>query len=123
MKSKYMVDDPLLMSGTPCFVGTKVLVKSLLDYLEAGDSLSHFLDQFPAVTREFAVYVLNESRLALQAAQKHRANLRILVDESVPKALSFLIQGHFVRSVQFAGFIGLQNGKLMPLWSTRVMTY
>jgi hypothetical protein len=39
--------------------------------------------------------------------------LRILLDESVPKALGFLIEGHFVRSVQFAGFAGLQNGKLM----------
>jgi hypothetical protein len=39
--------------------------------------------------------------------------LRILLDESVPKALGFLIEGHFVRRVQFAGFAGLQNGKLM----------
>jgi hypothetical protein len=39
--------------------------------------------------------------------------LRILLDESVPKALGFLIEGHFVRSVQFAGFAGLQNGELM----------
>jgi hypothetical protein len=36
-----------------------------------------------------------------------------LLDESVPKALGFLIKGHFVRSVQFAGFAGLQNGELM----------
>jgi hypothetical protein len=36
-----------------------------------------------------------------------------LLDESVPKALGFLIEGHFVRSVQFAGFAGLQNGELM----------
>ena len=39
--------------------------------------------------------------------------LRILLDESVPKALGFLIEGHFVRSVQFAGLAGLQNGELM----------
>ncbi len=39
--------------------------------------------------------------------------MRILLDESVPKALGFLIEGHFVRSVQFAGFAGLQNGELM----------
>ncbi len=39
--------------------------------------------------------------------------LRILLDESVPKALGFLIEGQFVRSVQFAGFAGLQNGELM----------
>jgi uncharacterized protein (DUF433 family) len=56
------------MGGTPCFVGTRVPVKSLFDYLEAGDSLSHFLDQFPTVSREIAVQVLTESRLALLAA-------------------------------------------------------
>jgi hypothetical protein len=36
-----------------------------------------------------------------------------LLDESVPKALGFLIEGHFVRSVQFAGFAGFQNGELL----------
>lgn len=39
--------------------------------------------------------------------------MRILLDESVPKALGFSIEGHFVRSVQVAGFAGLQNGDLM----------
>jgi hypothetical protein len=39
--------------------------------------------------------------------------LRVLLDESVPKALGFSIEGHFVRSVQVAGFAGLQNGDLM----------
>jgi uncharacterized protein (DUF433 family) len=68
MKSQYIIESPLLMSGTPCFVGTRVPVKSLFDYLEAGDSLSDFLEQFPTVTREVAVHVLTESRLALLAA-------------------------------------------------------
>lgn len=68
MKSKYITEDPLLMSGTPCFIGTRVPVKSLFDYLEAGDSLSHFLEQFPTVSRDAAVNVLTESRLALLAA-------------------------------------------------------
>jgi uncharacterized protein (DUF433 family) len=68
MKSKYIVENPLLMSGTPCFIGTRVPIKSLFDYLEAGDSLAHFLDQFPTVSREVAENVLTESRLALLAA-------------------------------------------------------
>jgi uncharacterized protein (DUF433 family) len=68
MKSKYIVENQLLMSGAPCFVGTRVPVKSLFDYLEAGDSLCHFLDQFPTVTRDVAVHILTESRLALLAA-------------------------------------------------------
>ena len=68
MRSQYISQDPLRLSGTPCFVGTRVPVKSLFDYLEAGDSLDEFLEQFPSVTREVAVGVLEESRLALLAA-------------------------------------------------------
>ncbi len=68
MQSQYIVRDPLLVSGTPCFRGTRVPVKSMFDYLEAGDSLSEFLDQFPTVSHDVAVSVLEESRLALMAA-------------------------------------------------------
>ena len=68
MQSQYITQNPLLMSGTPCFVGTRVPVKSLFDYLEAGDSLDEFLEQFPTVSRDLAVHVLEESRAALLAA-------------------------------------------------------
>lgn len=47
--------DPELMSGTPCFAGTRVPVQALLDYLEGGDSLDEFLEGFPTVKREQAV--------------------------------------------------------------------
>jgi uncharacterized protein (DUF433 family) len=67
MQSRFITQNPQLMSGIPCFVGTRVPVKSLFDYLEAGDSLDEFLDQFPTVSREAAVHVLEESRLALMA--------------------------------------------------------
>jgi len=46
--------DPERMSGAPCFVGTRVPVKNLFDYLAAGDSLEVFLDAFDGVTREQA---------------------------------------------------------------------
>lgn len=68
MPSQYITQNPLLMSGTPCFVGTRVPVKSLFDYLEAGDTLDEFLEQFPTVTHEVAVNVLEASRQALFAA-------------------------------------------------------
>ena len=68
MNSPFVTQNPLLMSGTPCFAGTRVPVKSLFDYLEAGDSLDEFLDQFPTVKREVAINVLEASRLALMAA-------------------------------------------------------
>jgi len=50
--------DPQIMSGTPVFVGTRVPLKNLIDYLEAGDSLDDFLRSFPTVTREQAVAAL-----------------------------------------------------------------
>jgi uncharacterized protein (DUF433 family) len=50
------------MSGMPVFAGTRVPVKNLFDYLEAGDSLDEFLQQFPGVSREHAVAVLELAR-------------------------------------------------------------
>jgi len=54
--------DPEILGGTPVFVGTRVPVKILFDYLEAGDSLEVFLDAFPSVTREQAVAALELAR-------------------------------------------------------------
>jgi uncharacterized protein (DUF433 family) len=50
--------DPEILGGTTVFVGTRVPVKILFDYLEAGDSLDVFLDEFPSVTREQAIAAL-----------------------------------------------------------------
>lgn len=50
--------DPDVLGGTPVFVGTRVPMKTLLDYLEAGDSLDEFLDHFPSVSRSQAIAVL-----------------------------------------------------------------
>ena len=65
MKSKLITVDPEVHSGTPVFAGTRVPVKTLFDHLEAGDSLEVFLDDFPSVTREVAVALLEEARFAL----------------------------------------------------------
>ena len=54
-----------VMGGTPVFAGTRVPIQTLLDYLEAGDRLDDFLDEFPTVTREQAVAFLE---LAKEAA-------------------------------------------------------
>ena len=52
MESQLVVSDPEILSGIPIFNETRVPVKTLLDYLEAGDSLEEFLDDFPTVKRE-----------------------------------------------------------------------
>lgn len=65
--------DPLIttspnrLSGTPVFAGTRVPVQTLVDYLEAGDSLNDFLADFPSVSHEHAVAVLELAKSALLA--------------------------------------------------------
>jgi uncharacterized protein (DUF433 family) len=57
--------DPEILGGTPVFAGTRVPVKNLFDYLEAGDSIDKFLTSFPSVTRKQAVAALELAREAL----------------------------------------------------------
>jgi len=59
--------DSGILGGTPVFVGTRVPVRSLFDYLEAGETLNEFLNQFPSVKREQAVAVLALARDAMIA--------------------------------------------------------
>ena len=59
--------DPQIHSGTPVFVGTRVPARTLLDYLEGGDTLEEFLDNYPSVTREQAVAFLEEAGRAALA--------------------------------------------------------
>jgi uncharacterized protein (DUF433 family) len=58
MSSTPVHSDPEILGGTTVFVGTRVPVETLLDYLEGGDTLEEFLDDFPTVKREQAVAVL-----------------------------------------------------------------
>ena len=57
--------DPQVQGGAPVFAGTRVPVKNLFDYLEAGDTLDRFLADFPSVAREMAVAVLEQARTAV----------------------------------------------------------
>jgi len=62
--------DPDILGGTPVFVGTRVPVQSLFDYLEGGDSLDEFLRQFPSVSREQAIAALDLARATLLAGAR-----------------------------------------------------
>ena len=66
-RSTVVHSDPDILGGTPVFVGTRVPVKSLYDYLEAGDSLNEFLESFPSVSREQAVAALELAREMTEA--------------------------------------------------------
>lgn len=57
-----IVRDPEVLGGTPVFAGTRVPFQALLDYLEGGQTLNDFLDDFPTVTREAAVHALEHAK-------------------------------------------------------------
>jgi uncharacterized protein (DUF433 family) len=57
--------DPEILGGIPVFIGTRVPVQNLFDYLEAGDRIDDFIDDFPTVTREQAIAALESARSAL----------------------------------------------------------
>ena len=66
-KCAVVIVDPEILSGTPVFAGTRVPVRNLLDYLEGGESLDDFLEQFPTVSREQAVAFLEQASERLLA--------------------------------------------------------
>ena len=82
MDSAIVTRDPEIMSGALCFAGTRVPVKNLFDYLEGSSSLEDFLEDFPSVSRERAVAVLESARQSLAA--------------DAPAALSSHKQGSYV---------------------------
>jgi len=62
MKTKsVVVVDLEIMSGTPCFAVTRVPARTMIDYIEGGDTLNDFLENFPTVTREQAITFLEEA--------------------------------------------------------------
>ena len=65
--SEIVHSDPDILGGTPVFVGTRVPVKNLVDYLAGGETLDEFLDQFPTVSREQAVAAIHQAVEALVA--------------------------------------------------------
>jgi uncharacterized protein (DUF433 family) len=67
MDSSLVSRDPEIMSGALCFTGTRVPVKSLFEYLEGTSSLEEFLEDFPSVSRQRAVAVLEAARQQLTA--------------------------------------------------------
>jgi uncharacterized protein (DUF433 family) len=62
-----------ILGGTPVFAGTRVPVQTLFDYLEEGDSLDEFLDDFPAVSRDHAIKVLEKMKESFLAQEYESA--------------------------------------------------
>ena len=64
-KADVVVKDPEILGGTPVFRGTRVPFQNLIDYLEGGETLDEFLDDFPTVTREAAIAALDQAKALL----------------------------------------------------------
>ena len=62
MKKSVISIDPEVMSGTPCFAGTRVPIQSLFDYIEGGHPLADFFEDFPTVTPEQVTALLEEAK-------------------------------------------------------------
>jgi len=59
--------DPEIMSGAACFAGTRVPIQNLIDYLEGGDSIDEFLEDFPSVAREQVIGFIEEAKESVLA--------------------------------------------------------
>ena len=66
-QSSVVHSDPDILGGTPVFIGTRVPVQALIDYIEGGHSLEKFLDDFPTVSRNIAVAALEQAKMHLLA--------------------------------------------------------
>jgi uncharacterized protein (DUF433 family) len=66
-QSSVVHSDPDILSGTPVFVGTRVPLQALIDYLAGGHTLQEFLDDFPTVSKELALAVLEQAKAHLIA--------------------------------------------------------
>jgi uncharacterized protein (DUF433 family) len=65
-----VVKDENILGGEPIFRGTRVPFKILIDYLEGGDTLDQFLEQYPSVSRELAIAAIEEARSSLVSQLK-----------------------------------------------------
>lgn len=71
MDAKIINIDPEILSGTPVFNGTRVPIKNLFDYIETGETLSSFLDDFPSVKKEQAISLLEAAEKLLTETTTH----------------------------------------------------
>lgn len=70
MRQPLIISDPDILSGMPVFNGTRVPIRNLTDYLEGGDTIDAFLEDFPSVSREQVVAYLELAHAQLSAPAK-----------------------------------------------------
>jgi hypothetical protein len=110
VRESIIVSDPEVMNGIPCFQGTRVPLKNLMDYIEGGCPLAQFLEDFPPVSRNGRTGTRRREGFTACAHC-----MKLLLDECVPERLRGHLQGHEIHSVRFAGLNGRKNGELLLL--------
>ena len=108
MEADYISRDPEIMSGAVCFRGTRVPVQNLFDYLEGSSSLEEFLEDFPSVSREAAIAVLEAAKVRLFADACCLTN-------PYPRRLGRALPAHTVKTAVEMGWGGVKNGALLVL--------
>ena len=104
--------DREIMGGAAVFVDTRVPAQTLLDYLESGETLAAFLADFPSVSRERVVAMLDAGAAVLAATVTAR-QVRILFDECVPRGLLRAFRAIDAVHVGELGWSGRRNGTLL----------
>ena len=67
MSKNFITVDPRIQGGVPVFAGTRVPIQNLIDYLEGGDSIDEFLEDFPSVRRDQVISFLEEAKESVLA--------------------------------------------------------
>ena len=88
-----------VMGGTPVFVGTRVPVQTLLDYLESGETIDDFLAGFPTVSREQVIAFGTRRQLG-----DHGSGVKVLLDECVDSRLAQYLDAFETRTVADMGW-------------------
>src|SRR5271166_3026942 len=104
MMHQVIVKDRDVLGGVAVFRGTRVPLQTLLDYLEGGQSLDEFLDDFPTVSREAAIAALEQAKSLFPIGRP--TGMGVLFDECVPKKFGRSLVGHDCVTVPDAGFAG-----------------
>ena len=101
--------DPDILGGAPVFAGTRVPVDALIDFLEGGDTIEDFLENYPGVSRSG----LCLSRGSEPCARGEDGVKRVLFDENLPRLLRRKLPEFEIRTVQEQGWGSLKNGDLL----------
>ena len=106
-----IVKDPDILGGTAVFRGTRVPFQALVDYLEGGQTLDEFLDDFPTGIERSSGWRARHGDVAVSQP----VGMKVLLDVCIPRKLKNSLVDHECQTVPEAGLAGQKNGRLLSL--------